>query len=824
MPPVPDPSSTPEVVSSLESGLAALKQGDYATAIGQLESISLPPEHPLGAKAQMGLVLAYTRAGNPETAASLCQTLTESSNAQVQEWAQRTLSDLITRYPQVAASLETGAPEEDKLHNSGATEIQNVADPEVDRAPSPDNSLPEASGSSNPTGFVPLSSSDQPQPSRSTTNSRRVRLPRSARERPISVTNGTPLGAGSVSAEKPAMEMPQPRPAEPLTSEASKPVVPYIPVWRQAERAKQWQPLGKVNLIPLLLLQMGTAVSLFWLVQTITHQAAIAYVTVLSRIPFLNFRSSVFGPAVWSVLILLVVLGVASRWLLDGLLTVCYGMQPLSLGKLATYSPETARVLQRFCRQQKIPMPTLGILPTAAPIAFSYGCLPRVARTVISQGLLDQLTDDEIAAIYACEVGHIAYRTLPLMSLVMVLMQIPYTQYWVIAEWGNRSQAAFLKAIATVLASGSYGLYALLRWIALWLSRQRIHYSDRIAVELTGNPNGLTRALLKSAIGIANEVKAQGKTSYLLKGFDLLTPLGQQAAIVLGSIYPHTPLEPVLEWDRRSPYRHWLSLNQSHPPIGDRLTQLMRYAQRWKLATELNLDSAQPLSNNSSQGGKLSGRQWRTLLLQGAPFLGLVFGLVIAFVLSITGWIGLRLDIPQLYWMYDNPPLFQALPWIGFSLGTVIRFNPFFPDIQFSERQSPEVSPALTELLKDPAAIPVDSLPIRLEGKLLGRSGIGNLLSQDLLLQTATGIVRLHCLSQFGPLGNLLPQDVRPIDLLNQNITVIGWFRRGAVPWIDVETLRTSGGRVSRSGHPVWSAILAAIAAVWGLYLITRYG
>jgi hypothetical protein len=92
------------------------------------------------------------------------------------------------------------------------------------------------------------------------------------------------------------------------------------------------------------------------------------------------------------------------------------------------------------------------------------------------------------------------------------------------------------------------------------------------------------------------------------------------------------------------------------------------------------------------------------------------------------------------------------------------------------------------------------------------------------LLQTATGIVRLHWLSTWGPIGNLLTQAVRPTALLNQDVIVTGWFRRGATPWIDVETIRTAGGRVSRSGHPIWSTILGTIAAAWGLYILFRVG
>jgi Zn-dependent protease with chaperone function len=71
-------------------------------------------------------------------------------------------------------------------------------------------------------------------------------------------------------------------------------------------------------------------------------------------------------------------------------------------------------------------------------MAFTYGGLPRFSRIVVTQGLLDQLADDEIAAIYAGELGHLASGTVPLMSLFAVLTQLPYLLYWQLAREGDR--------------------------------------------------------------------------------------------------------------------------------------------------------------------------------------------------------------------------------------------------------------------------------------------------------------------------------------------------------------------------------------------------
>ncbi|MBW4474660.1 MAG: M48 family metalloprotease [Stenomitos rutilans HA7619-LM2] len=860
MPPVPDSSSTAQHVPDLETGLTALKRGDYKTAIAALESVPLAADHPLAAKAQMGLAVAYARVGEPLRSAALCQALRQSGNRQVSTWATQTLASLMESNPQLADQIQAATPVEPphvgRLHVKPLhVESVKAAKTPVDSpSPSPEPAVDDL------TGFTPFDPAAPPE--FVSTDDRAIlpdptALPQHAVSRstqpitaiqPDVATDEAAILDASHSASSPdetavlpeniARKMQKPRSSESVGStaanhifqgRASQSVLPssveepplYQAGWRQAGRLPQGKSLGKVKLLRLLLLQAGTAIALFWMVQAIVYSTALYYSIALTKIPFLNLPRQLFHPPVVPILILLGILFVASRWLLDGLLTAAYGLQPLSLGKLATYSPETAQSLQRFCRQQQIPMPVLGVLPAAEPIAFSYGCIPHVTRTVVSQGLLEQLADDEIATIYAGEVGHIACFDVPLLSLVTVLVQIPYIIFRLVSDWGNRKQAAISRVSASILAAIAYGLYALLRWVALWLSRQRVYYSDRVAVELTGNPNGFTRALLKIAIGTTKEVQTQKQTSYLLEGFDLLTPLGQRMATTLGSVYFHTPIESVLEWERTNPYRHWLAVNNSHPPTGDRLNLLSIYARHWKLDTELEWAKEQRVSQSN---GRLTGRQWRSLLLQGAPFFGLAFGFATAYLFAALGWVGWKAGNNQLAWMYGDGSLLRGLPLIGFSIGTFIRINPLFPDLPFASNKPTSTSDSLIGLLKPVDRIPVNSQPVLLEGTLLGRIGSSNLLSQDLLLQTPTGIVRLHWLSSWGPIGNLFPQIVRPTDLLHQTVTVTGWFRRGATPWIDVDTIRTAGGRVSRSGHPIWSTILGAIAAAYGIYTIFRGG
>jgi len=514
-------------------------------------------------------------------------------------------------------------------------------------------------------------------------------------------------------------------------------------------------------------------------------------------------------------------------------------------------------MLQSYCLKQHWSLPQLGILPTSIPFVITYGNLPRTTRIVVSQGLLAQLEDDEIAAIYASQLGQIAHWDFVVMSLVILVTQIPYAVYWQVSLWGDRRANKILRSGAAIIASLGYGLYCLLSSLAMWLSRLRIYYSDRFAADLTGNPNGLTRAIIKIAVGIAQEVQQQGYTPWLLESFNLLSPIDHQQAVSLGSLPIDTQLESVLTWDCLNPDRHWLAFSNSHPLLGERLQRLAHIAYYWQLPTELdlvNLDEAKSValptdleSNSRTHNaavpsapggslrtdwyacGSLAGNVLENVdsvasiknsksLLQAAPFLGILLSFASGAIFWLLWKLGYMLGFWSLSWIYDDWSLFGGLLPIGFSIGTLVRINSLFPDIKPANLQT---NTKLPYLLANSTALPVDGQPIRLQGKLLGRRGMSNWLGQDLILDFTAGLIKLHHASWLG-LGHLLPISPRPYELIGRSITVTGWFRRGTTAWIDIDTLRTYNGATSRSSHPVWSIVLAGAAATWGAYILWK--
>ncbi len=599
-------------------------------------------------------------------------------------------------------------------------------------------------------------------------------------------------------------------PRQPEADKQENLLAPAPFAWRNAPRAKKWQPLKEVNLIPLWLLIAGSAIALFWLIREVLKFAMLFTNDLLVKLPYLEPFQPFYHDPSNLICLLLLLLAILSPWLLDLLLQLNYDSQPLSIGQLAKSSPESSRLLQRFCRQQGWRLPRLVILPISVPVTFTYGNLRRTARIVVTQGLLEQLAEDEIASVYAAQLGHIACWDFALMSLFMVITQSFYIVYCQVATWGDSTTNSIIKIVAATISSIAYGLWWLVCLPALGLSQLRIYYSDRVAVNITGNPNGLTRALLKIVIGITKDVQQKECTSPLLESFNLFIPVGFYQAITLGSCLAQ--IESVLAWDCLNPYRYILAINNTHPLMGDRLQRLNAFAQYWHLETELNFST--PPASNPQSLFQLRSLLTSRSLLQFAAVVGLVFGLVFGGLAWLIGAIAIVIWIPQLAWMYGDWLLIKAFMPISLSISLFLRINFLFPDITPATLRA---TPSLADQLANSQALPIDSNPVRLQGKLLGRRGIANWLGQDLLLNSAQGLVKLHYSSPLGSIGNIFyRQSLNPTDLLGRHILVTGWFRRSATSWIDLHTLQTQTGKVSHSSQPLWATIAASAIALYG--------
>ena len=803
-------ATTAELEQVLKAGIAAYKVGEYEQAITQLSQLLRSRAYRL--KAGMGLVRVYMAQQNWSEAKKLCQKIGKSPKPSVQQWSQETLA---------------------KIERKTATQLTGdtaFANPPLH---SPSHSPPH-SGS----GFEPLPAEAQPghrhkppQPLSHTSSKAAKPIEKSpAKQRSVRTDSAkSPDSKGKLA--QPTQTNPQSifhyaylnqeTSDEPIlqqgVSSAESPQLADCE-WTYAGRLKQGRSLGKIKAGQLWVAQTIGAVGFYFLARFLLNRAIAllnGYLIFLSGLPLLGWsRPLPVKDITWFLLGCLGLIAIASPWLWDIWLRITAKRQLFSLNALRPRSAEAATVISQRCRQRRWPIPKLWKLPTDQPLIFSYGWLPRTARLVVSEGLLTQLEDDEIAALVAYEMSQWKRTSWPILSTIGLVLQIFHHSYWRLSLWGNR-QSKLLSLTAGLFATLSYCVFWLLQIPGLWIARVRTYYGDRTACEITGNPNGLIRALAKLSFGLAQSVEQQGYTPAIVESSGLLMPVAPDLARY--RLYGNFSLGSLYGWDSLNPVRGWMSLPDTHPPLGDRIALLNAYAQHWKLDTEINLPTSTK-QRKRKQG--LSKQGWSRLVNQGTPYVGLIFGLVLGVFLLGVGAIAHQLEWPVLDWMHRDSGLFWCCILLSTGIGIILRINRFFPDLSFDMPPSKDWPHWLTES----ELLPVESIPTQLSGTLIGRPGLANWLGQDLLLKTSEGLLKLHFFSAIGPMGNFLRLGERPAVPLGKSVQLLGWFRRGTRPWIDVDKIRLGNGFILQAAHPIFSLAIALILNGLGLWLLLQSG
>ncbi|MFS8969024.1 M48 family metalloprotease [Synechococcus sp. 'PEA 65AY6A-5F PE A'] len=549
-------------------------------------------------------------------------------------------------------------------------------------------------------------------------------------------------------------------------------------------------------------LTLAAGVTLSLLFGMVFVLALAVFGTLEGGFSFGSFLSAVLLTLAFNALIFFL-----SPWLMDWIQHSLYSTQWVSLGEIGRRSPESAEVIARVCRQYKLKQPKLGLIRDQNPTAFTYGSLPDTARIVVSEGLFTYLEDEEVATVYAHELGHVIHWDFAVMTLASTLVQILYLLYVYLRD--TRRDRRGGKNIGS-LALVAYFFYVAGSYLVLYLSRVREYFADHFAAEITGNPNALSRALVKIAFGIVQEGERQQdeetrqRSARLLEGTRALGIYDAKAAVMAGTAY-RVAADPsqvgrVFLWDLFNPWAGWMELNSTHPLTGKRVRALGTYAEQLDLPVEFDMASvvAQGKQLNRQQ---LYGNFLLDVVLLNAEWLGAILGMV--------------LGIPAL--QAGSYGMFAGLVLAGASLGLLLKMTVMYPSL--------ENPPALTVLkaMSNPYASPLRGLPMQLEGRVIGRGDAGYRFGSDLKFQDETGMIFLRYVSRFGPLGNFLFGASRAGRLVGQEGTVVGWFRRGIAPYLDLSRFQSRYGEVVTS-HPAFGqAVQVALGLMAALLLMTVF-
>jgi heat shock protein HtpX len=175
-------------------------------------------------------------------------------------------------------------------------------------------------------------------------------------------------------------------------------------------------------------------------------------------------------------------------------------------------APDLHAMVERLCALADLPMPRVAVIPTDVPNAFATGRNPKHAAVAVTQGLWRRLEPQEVEAVLAHELSHIANRDVLIMTLASFFAMLAafltrvglYSGMFGGFGGGGRRDSNGNNGVPIwlIIFAVSIVTYAISYVLIRTISRYREYAADRGSALMTGAPENLMSALQKIASGI----------------------------------------------------------------------------------------------------------------------------------------------------------------------------------------------------------------------------------------------------------------------------------------------------------------------------------
>lgn len=498
---------------------------------------------------------------------------------------------------------------------------------------------------------------------------------------------------------------------------------------------------------------------------------------------------------------------IISPWILDWTLSWLYKTQKHAFDHLPEH-------LQKFIDQttktQGIKSPTIHLILDGSPQAFTYGHTPGNARIVLSTGLIKLLSEKELEAVVAHEIGHAVHWDISFMSCAQVYPTLFYHLYQI-----SRSKKADSDSKSARISALVYVMYLISEYIVLALSRVRELHADRFAAQLQQNPHYLSSALVKIGYGLIHgpeTEKEEGEKSN--KHFEALSIMGINSGGSLmlppkkdTSAPDKEGLQDAMKWDLWNPWSGWYELQSTHPLIAKRLRYLGEQSKAMGQSPYIIFPHKKPESYWDEFLVDIVIHLLPIIAFIGFPFAHMVQHALI--LMSGHGFDSYHTIFSALELHGDQS---FGLGLIGFGLGLFIRSLFLYPRRTFMDM-------SIASLLKKVKVSAVRPVPCVLKGTIIGKGNPGSYFSDDFYIQDKTGMIYLDHRTPLSIMEFFFGL-TKSKKYIGKEVTIIGWYRRAPVPYVEIKSLSCD----DNSEKPVttyvwvWSLILSAAITLFGLY------
>lgn len=225
-------------------------------------------------------------------------------------------------------------------------------------------------------------------------------------------------------------------------------------------------------------------------------------------------------------------------WNSDRMVLSMYGAREVD----ATTAPRLHAIVARLADNAGLPCPKVYIIENPQPNAFATGRNPEHAAVAATTGLLDLLTEEEVAGVMAHELAHVKNRDTLVMTITATIagaigMLANFAMFFGMSSSSNDEQRANpLGPIGGLLVALLAPMAAALVQFAI--SRSREYEADRVGAEICGRPLWLASALARLHQGAARVENPAAEANPATAHLFIVNPLSGRAMDGLFTTHP----------------------------------------------------------------------------------------------------------------------------------------------------------------------------------------------------------------------------------------------------------------------------------------------
>ena len=460
----------------------------------------------------------------------------------------------------------------------------------------------------------------------------------------------------------------------------------------------------------------------------------------------------------------------------------------------ANFNAEIPEYLRAFidkeCVKHGVTFPKFAVIDDGAPNAFTYGRTKKDARIVVTRGIFELLTEDEVKAVVAHEMGHIVHLDMLVMTAVQIVPLVLYAIYEAFAR-NNRGDRDNNKA--AIIGYIAYLLYIVSQYIILWLSRTREYYADEFSVTETENPNSLAEALVKVGFGLSTksgEAKRNVSKNNALGIFD--TKAGKALAVTSLDESGHISKDRIknaMKWEMWNPWAKWFEFNSTHPLISKRLQRIATFSEKYNQTPYIVFDLEKKESYVDD------------FLLE----IAIAFLPKIAFIATLI----------------VGAVLFVSDADSFFILGVCLFVTICLSFVKFKRAHRSGFNETTVEnLLGEIKVSHITSVPCVLKGEIIGRGNPGCIFNEDFVIKDETGIIFLDYNQPLNIVNKIFAL-FKSEQYFNKIVKVEGWYRRSPVPYVEIYKYSVDGKEKKIYTYGLSIALYAIGFIISGLLMLS---